>query len=135
MRKWLTALSLVLVVCAALAAQENPYPERWVLGFGASLAEKETTEEFIQVIKTAGELGYTHVIYDEVYNQMLWAMPPKFFEHVEMVRKAADEAGVIIVPGVFNVGYSWRVLWNDSNLAAGLPVEDAPFDVAGGIAQ
>ncbi len=129
---------LVLAVVAFVAvprASAQEYPERWILGYGKSIIEKEGAEDFIALIKEAKRLGYTHVVYDEVYNQTMRAMPPKYFEHIAMVKQAAESEGITIVPGIFNAGYSWRVIWYDNNLAAGLPARDVPFVVKGTIAS
>ncbi len=123
----LAAVLAVLVTAGVVRAQE--YPEKWVMAYGKSITTEEKTQDFINLINDAAKLGYTHIFFDEVYGQMLCAMPPSYFEHIKQVRAAADKAGVKIVPGIFSVGYSWRVIWYDNNLAAGIPARDVPFVV------
>jgi len=135
MRKLMLAALLGVVFAMQARAQEAEYPEKWIMAYGKGIVEREGAEEFIEFLKEAKDLGYTHVFFDEVYNQTLRAMPPKYFEHIEMVREAAKEIGITIVPGIFNVGYSWRVIWYDDNLAAGIPARDVPFVVSGNVAS
>jgi hypothetical protein len=59
-------------------------------------------------------------------------MPRNYFQNVARVRKAADAAGLEVIPAVFPIGYSAGLLAHDANLAEGLPVEAAPFVVKGG---
>ena len=40
-----------------------------------------------------------------------------------------------MAPSIFNVGYSWRILYYDSNLAEGLPAKDVRFVVKAGSAS
>ena len=129
MRRLAMLAVLSVVLAAAPGARAQEYSEKWIMAYGKSITTGEKTQDFIKFIDEAGELGYTHVFFDEVYNQMLSAMPPSYFEHIKEVRAAADKAGVKIVPGIFSVGYSWRVIWYDNNLAAGIPARDVPFVV------
>lgn len=127
---WLfVALAVIVVICAPAGAAD--FPEQW-FRFGGSIVEPEGADKCIALMERAKKAGYTHVLLDDVYLQTYRAMPQKYLENSARVKKAAEEFGLILVPNIFNVGYSWRVLWYDSNLAAGLPVENAPFVVANG---
>ncbi|MHC4714179.1 MAG: hypothetical protein ACYTAN_13075 [Planctomycetota bacterium] len=81
----LTALLVFVSACGPYEAEEPPepsvtvagtYPERWILGYGKTIIEREGAEDFIALIKEAKRLGYTHIVYGEVYNQTMRAMPP-----------------------------------------------------------
>ncbi|MCD6405754.1 MAG: hypothetical protein J7M19_08000 [Planctomycetes bacterium] len=123
------ALAVIAVICAPAGAAD--FPQQW-FRFGESIVEPEGADNLIALMERAKKAGYTHVLVDDVYIQTLRAMPQEYFDNIGRVRKAADEIGIVIIPNIFNVGYSWRVLWYDSNLAAGLPVKNAPFIVANG---
>jgi len=132
MRRWMTAAVLLgFIFTVQGRARQAGFPQKWIMAYGKGIVEREDAEDFIEFLRQAKDLGYTHVFFDEVYNQTLRAMPPKYFEHIAMVRDAAREIGITIVPGIFNVGYSWRVIWYDDNLAAGIPARDVPFVVRG----
>lgn len=50
-------------------------------------------------------------------------------------QRIARDLKLEVVPALFNVGYSNNMLWHDPNLAEGLPVRGALFEVRGGEAH
>jgi hypothetical protein len=56
---------------------------------------------------------------------------PKYFDSLLSVKKYAQDNYLKIVPGVFSFGYSNDLLFNDPNLAAGLPVKSQRFVIQG----
>lgn len=88
---------------------------------------ERNVDELIGLIGRAGKCGYNGVLLADYKFNILDRMPPNYFKNVERVRKAADDAGIEIVPAVFPIGYSSGLLAHDPNLAEGLPVRDAPF--------
>jgi hypothetical protein len=121
----LTAVALVL---PARAAQVQ---EKWVY-WGDSIATTEQTDNFIKFLDRAKKAGYTHIMFDDVYLQMAKFMPQSYLDNTARARKAAEDAGIVVVPNIFNVGYSWRILYYDSNLAEGIPARDMRFVVKDG---
>ncbi len=68
---------------------------------------------------------------DDYKFSILREMSPSYFANVRRLQAAAKEIGITIVPSIFPIGYSPGYLHLDPNLAAGLPVKDAPFVVHG----
>jgi hypothetical protein len=132
------AAGLCLALVGAAAASgwagepeaRSKYEHRWFYASHNLLVEKNV-DDLISLIERAGRSGYNGVLLADYKFNILGRMPPKFFQHVERVRKAAAEAGIEIIPAVVPIGYSDGLLAHDPNLAEGLPVRDAPFVVRG----
>ena len=54
---------------------------------------------------------------------------------VDEVRAASERNRLELIPAIFSVGYGGSVLSHDRQLAEGLPVENALFQVKGGEAR
>ncbi len=130
---FLAALAAFFIFLGQARAQERAV-EKWFY-YPGTVATDADTAKFIDYIHKAKAAGYTHIMFDEVYLQAAADMPQSWYDNTAKARKAAEDDGIIIAPVIFNVGYSWRVLYNDSNLAAGLPAVDVPFKVAGDAAD
>ena len=65
---------------------------------------------------------------DSKFNR-LKEMPAGYFKNVERTEGDREKLDLKLVPAVFSVGYSNDLLWNDPNLAEGLPVKDSLFVV------
>ncbi len=122
---------LGLAAAAPPAPAEGPrFEQRWFYAANNLLVDQQA-EEVVRLIGRAGKCGYNGVVLADYKFNILDRMPPSYFRNVERVRRAADAAGIEIIPAVFPVGYSDGLLAHDANLAEGLPVKDAPFVVRG----
>ena len=127
------ALNCLALVVAGIAAGAEPAPKydrRWAWVMTNLLVEKEA-DRVVALAGRAGKAGYNGLVIADYKMNFLGRMPASYFAHVARVRAAADRAGVEIIPAVFPIGYSNGLLTNDTNLAEGMPVEDAPFVVKG----
>ena len=116
---------------AAAAEKAGPrYERRWLYA-STNLLVDRNVEALTALLARAGKSGYNGVVLADYKFNILGRMPPRYFQNVERVKRAARAAGLEIIPAVFPVGYSSGLLANDPNLAEGLPVEDAPFIVRG----
>jgi hypothetical protein len=129
---------LLFVSLASLAlagnvarADEPRYAQRWFYASHNLLVDKNAND-LISLLERAGKAGYNGVVLADYKFSILERMPANYFRNAARVRKAAEEAGVEIVPAVFPIGYSNGLLAHDPNLAEGVPVKDAPFVVKGG---
>ena len=128
-----SAVALLLLAAFAAASAAGELKEKWVF-YTDNIATKEKCDGFIALMERSKKAGYTHMLLDDPYLQALDCMPESYFENSARARKAAQDLGLVVVPSIFNVGYSTRVLYHDSNLAAGLPAKNVRFVVGGGIA-
>jgi hypothetical protein len=126
------ALALVGVGATGHAAEEPKplFPQRWFYA-SHNLMVDASADDLIALIGRAGKSGYNGLVLADYKLNVLDRVIPRYFQNVARVRKAADAAGIEIIPCVFPIGYSDGILAHDPNLAEGLTVRDAPFVVRG----
>ncbi len=137
MFRYMSQLALVVALAAsASAAEELKLKERWIY-FPTNFAVKENVDKLETLFERAGQSGYTHAfITDSKFGHLQeLPVPETYFKNVERTKQLAAKNKLEIVPGVFPIGWSNDILWNDPNMAEGLPVRDALFVVKGGEAQ
>jgi hypothetical protein len=89
-------------------------------------------DHLIDLIGRAGKAGYTAVVISDTKFGRLGTRQADYFNNMRRTAKAAQEAGVEIIPMVGSFGYSNDLLQNDPNLAEGIAVRDCPFVVHDG---
>jgi hypothetical protein len=129
------SLALVgLIVAAAPVLADGPrFEQRWFYASHNLLVDQQV-DDLVSLMERAGKSGYNGVVLADYKFNILGRMDKHYFQNVARVRKAADEAGLEIVPAVFPIGYSDGLFAHDANLAEGVPVRDAPFVVKAGAA-
>jgi hypothetical protein len=133
---------LAFVACAYAplsSAERVPSAEReplelW-LYYSTNLWVEENLDRLGRIWARAAEAGYTKVLLADSKFAKLGDMDRRYFENVERVKRTAKDLSLEIVPALFHVGYSNSMLWHDPNLAEGLPVRAAPFEVQGGVGR
>jgi len=95
------------------------------------LLDEKQVAKLLELIRRAEKSGYNGVVLADEKFSILGQMPPAYFTHVEQVKEAAGEARMEIIPALFPIGYSGRLLSHNPNLAEGLPAMDIPFVVRG----
>jgi hypothetical protein len=127
----LLALSLLAVTTTSLAADHpDRYERRWFYSM-TNLQVAENADKLVVLIERAGKAGYNGVVLADYKLNILDRVPEHYFSNVKKVQKAAEAAGIELIPAVFPIGYSNGLLAHDPNLAEGLPVVNAPFAVRG----
>ena len=124
--------SVALSQSQAVAEGESAprFPRRWFYSM-TNLQVSENADSLIALIERAGKAGYNGVVLADYKLNVLDRVPEYYFKNVKRVQKAADAAGVEIIPTVFPIGYSNGLLAHDPNLAEGMEVRSAPFVVKG----
>lgn len=132
MKTFLTVVSLWLgcVVHGSAA----PYADRLVWVFGWNLAKDSDVPAISQVLDTAAKVGFNGAVVSFGLDT-LCKQSPDYFRRLDEVRQACERNKLDLIPAIFSVGYGGAALAHDRNLAEGLPVEDAPFEVNGGEAR
>lgn len=100
-----------------------------------NLLVSENVDRLEQLMRDAAGLGFTHLLLADSKFSRLHEMDERYFRHVERVRQLSDELQLRLVPAIFPVGYSNDLLAQNPNLAEGLPVRDALFEVRGSRAE
>ena len=133
-RPWgVAALALLVAVglggCAPRPAT-TPL-ELWVY-CSANLAEDGEVDQLEEVWRRAAAAGYARVVLDDAKFSRLGEMDERYFANVARLRRLARELSLDVMPSVFPVGRSNALLALAPELAEGLPVRDALFEVRGG---
>src|ERR1700679_1883673 len=127
----LFCLGLVELICASAGAAElglapSPYVDRWVY-CSFNLQVDKSVDDLIALIERARRDGYTGIVLADYKFQVLYRVPDYYFRNVERVKAAAARAKIELIPSIFSIGYSNRILAPDPNLAEGMPVVDQPY--------
>src|SRR5437016_5030621 len=109
-------------------------PELWLYHATNFLVDKNV-DAAEELWTRAAKAGYTKVLLADSKLAKLADMDKRYFKNLDRAKKIAADLKIEIVPAVFHIGYSNSMLWHDPNLAEGLPVKDALFEVKGGVAN
>lgn len=118
----------------AKAATTPASPELW-LYYPTNLQVDDILKELDSVFRRAAAAGYSKVFLSDSKFGHLGNQPKRYFENVEKVRKLAGELGLDIVPGIFPIGYSNSILFNDPSLVEALRSQDELFVIRNGEAR
>src|SRR5436190_9095929 len=106
----------VISILAALGlagpafAEEKPrYERRWFYA-QFNLQVEKNADQLIAILQRAGKAGYNGVVLADYKLNILDRVPKHYFQNLARVQKAADAAGIEIIPGVFPIGYSAGLL-------------------------
>ncbi len=136
-------LAIVILCCLPFIAKGQTHPfidgpmQLWIY-CPTNLMVDANVQKLRQLWTRAAAAGYTHVLLaDSKFGRLHadGALPAKYFDNVRQVKRIAAECGLTLVPSLFDVGYSESLLFNDPNLAEGLPVKEAVFVVHDGQAK
>lgn len=126
------AIALFLTLLSLLC-EAKVYPYRWVY-VSRSLRSDSDVSDITSLVKTASGHGLNGMVLAAGLDR-LDRQPPDYFQRLQQVKQICKQHNIEIIPIVFSVGYGGSVLAHDRNLAAGMPVRDAPFVVQSGKAQ
>ncbi len=87
-----------------------------------------------RIVQTASEHGLNGMVLSAGLDR-LDKQSPAFLERLAKVKEFCQAHKVEIIPNIFSAGYGSDVLAYNRNLAAGIPVKDAPFLVKNGQAS
>ncbi|MHC4714182.1 MAG: hypothetical protein ACYTAN_13090 [Planctomycetota bacterium] len=114
--------------------QAGEFEQLWVYS-APNFADDAEVDTLIEVMRQAKPLGVTHFMIKDPKFGFLGMLPPSYFANIDRTKAAAEEIGIIIIPALYPFGYGGGYLMHDANLAAGLPVKNAPFVVKDGVAK
>jgi hypothetical protein len=126
--KYVVLLGSLTCLCHA-----KEYPYRWVYVSTSLRADKDVAD-IERIVQTGSEHGLNGMVLSAGLDR-LDKQSPAFLERLAKVKEFCLSHGVEIIPNIFSAGYGGSVLAYDRNLAAGIPVKDAPFFVRNGEAS
>ena len=120
----------MFVACLLALAVPKAMPEKWVY-LATNLLVEANVDNNITLLKRAKSAGYTgFVVADSKFTR--WnQLPQRYKDNAKRFRETARSLGLQFVACVAPVGYSNDLLAGDPNLAEGLPVKGAEFQVDG----
>jgi hypothetical protein len=131
---------LALLALAALPAGE-PSPAakdtgRWLWVYAPCNFQVNTeADRIIELLRRARKVGYNGMLLTDSKFGHLSDRPANYYDNLRRTKKAADEAGMELIPIAGSFGYSNDLLQNDPNFAEGLAVRDCVFAVKDGRAM
>jgi len=129
------AAGCLAIVAAAASARASEgtlqLKHRWVY-LSTNMLVDRNVESAIRLMARSAAAGYNGVVLCDSKFMRWDNLPARYARNVAKVRRAAGRLKLDLIPGVMPIGYSGSLLSRDPNLAAGLPVVDAPFEVRGG---
>jgi hypothetical protein len=133
-RRTLGFLALLVSLLASPAAHAAPYEDRFVWIFGWNLSRDSDVEEISRIFETASQHGLNGAVVSFGLDT-LCKRTPEYFQRLDEIRTASERNQLELIPAIFSVGYGGSALSHDRQLAEGLPVEDALFQVSRGEAR
>ena len=116
---------------AATAAAQVELKHRWVY-LQTNLLVDKNVDETIDLLTRAAKAHYNGAMIADYKFSVLDKQDAKYFANLKRVIDAAAGLKMELIPSVFSIGYSGGLLAHDRNLAAAMPVRNAPFIVRGG---
>jgi len=121
----------MLTAATAMAA---PYEDRLVWLFGWGLQKEADLADMVKIMDDGARHGLNGVVFGGRLDP-LCKKDDAFFRRLDQLRAAGEERRMEFIPALFSVGYGGSLMAHDSNLAEGLPVADALFEVQGAEAR
>lgn len=135
--RYLACAVIILLLARPAPSAEGELKDRWVY-ITTNHQVDSAIDDLEKIMRRAAAAGYTGIqLNDSKFSKLddLGGMEQHYFKNVERVKKLAKELNLELIPGLFSIGYSNDLLWHNPNLAEGLPVIDAPFEVKDGVAR
>ena len=129
MQRFQAYLGVLCLLAGITAVSGSEYPCRWVY-VSRGLHKDQDVADIRGIVKTAAEHGLNGMVLAAGLDR-LDRQPAAYRQRLEAVKQVCAEHHIEIIPIIFSAGYGSGVLAYDRNLAAGLPVKNAPFLVQG----
>jgi len=126
---------LLLLLCFILFPSTHLFAQELWVYTQTNLLVPDEVQRVEDLMQRAKKAGYTHMLLADSKFSRLGQLDERYFKHVERIKKRAAELQLKLVPTVCSVGYSNDILSLNPNLAEGLPVRDALYEVRSGIAS
>jgi hypothetical protein len=124
---------LFLSVAITMTSLHSVALERWFY-VSQNLWVDQNISNVMSLMGQASQAGYTHMLLSDSKFSRLASMDAHYFQNLNVVKQAATNLNLEIVPAVFPVGYANDLLFNNPNLIEGMPVSNALLVVSNGAA-
>lgn len=116
------------------AANTDRLQDRWVF-LPVNLYVEQNVKRVEGILDRAQKAGYNGVLFRDSKTAFWWLLqrPDRWRKNCARLRQMTREREMELAAAVFPFGYSHSLLWNDANLASGMPVHDAPLVAREGV--
>jgi hypothetical protein len=102
------------------------YPDRWVFSghnllVGSQLSALEAIADTMSLYKLNG------IQQNDFKYSILQIMGSNYFQNVDSLKSNLQKKNIQLIPGVIGLGWSSGILYNDPNLAEGLPAQSTYY--------
>ncbi|HWX18983.1 MAG TPA: hypothetical protein VN578_03650 [Candidatus Binatia bacterium] len=126
-------IPLLLVLLVLSGAVRSQALERWFY-VSQNLWVDQNVTNVLALMQRAAQAGYTHMLVSDSKFSRLATMDARYFNNLNLIKQAATNLNLEVVPELFPVGYSNDLLFNDPNLIEGMPVTNALLVVSNDVA-
>src|SRR5882724_12062635 len=113
--RWRFVVARLAILTAALGFTSSSFAlERWFY-VSQNLWVDQNVTNLVALMQRASQAGYTHLLLNDSKFCRLATMDAHFFQNLGVIKQAATNLNLEIVPTVFPVGYSNDLLFNDPN--------------------
>jgi len=126
-------LSRLLGLLVLSYTLHSPGLERWFY-VSQNLWVDQNVTNVLALMQRAAQAGYTHMLVNDSKFSRLATMDAHYFNNINLIKQAATNLNLEIVPTIFPIGYSNDILFNDPNLIEAMPVTNALLVISNGFA-
>ena len=120
---------ILLVLCFSVLCFSMDFRDRFLWLFGFNFTNDKDIDRITSLIEIASKNNYNGVMISGL--DSLCKQSDRYFENLKKIKSLCEKYNIELIPAVFSIGYGGGVLSHDRNLAEGVPVKDALFQVKG----
>lgn len=130
---WAGLLFILMLSLPAAASQaRRHFSKRWVY-VSSNLYVNDNVGHLERLLQRAQKAGYNGVLFNDYKTFTWWQLDDaqRWRTNAQKLREITRTLNMELVVCVFPFGYADPLLWHDVNLAAGMPIKQAPLQRMG----
>lgn len=131
--RFLSLLFIFLVLFLQSCRKHDFLENRWVY-VSRTLQSDRHVSEIKEIVEQASNNGLNGMVFSGRLDN-LYIQNSAYFDRLAKVKSICDSYNIEIIPIIFSAGYGSAVIYDNKNLAVGLPVESLPYLVQNGHAR
>lgn len=131
--RFLSLLFIFLLLFLQSCRKHDFLENRWVY-VSRTLQSDRHVSEIKEIVEQASNNGLNGMVFSGRLDN-LYIQNSAYFDRLAKVKSICDSYNIEIIPIIFSAGYGSAVIYDNKNLAVGLPVESLPYLVQNGHAR